>query len=161
MALSRLLPQAEMVVVTTPQKAAQKVAIRVADMARRSHMPLVGVIENMSSFTCDHGIEYALFGEGGGDELAASLSLPLLARVPLDPAVVSGGDEGAPVTRHRPDSPAAMAFREAAAAAGGAAPTGRRRKTAPVGSPSSSSSWPPPARRSGRGGRLDRSSRRD
>ena len=114
MALSRLLPQAEMVVVTTPQKAAQKVAIRVADMARRSHMPLVGVIENMSSFRCDHGVEYALFGEGGGDELATSLSLPLLARVPLDPLVVSGGDEGTPVTRHRPDSPAAIAFREAA-----------------------------------------------
>ena len=115
MALSRLLPQAEMVVVTTPQMAAQKVAIRVADMARRSHMPLVGVIENMSSFTCDHGIEYSLFGKGGGDELAASLSLPLLARVPLDPLVVAGGDSGTPVTRHRPDSPAAMAFGEAAA----------------------------------------------
>jgi ATP-binding protein involved in chromosome partitioning len=77
-------------------------------------MPLVGVIENMSFFTCDHGTEYALFGEGGGDELASSLSLPLLARVPLDPAVVAGGDEGAPVTRHRPESPAALAFHAAA-----------------------------------------------
>jgi ATP-binding protein involved in chromosome partitioning len=114
MALARLLPQAEMVVVTTPQKAAQKVAIRVADMARRSHMPLVGVIENMSSFVCDHGREYALFGEGGGDELAASLSLPLLSRVPLDPGVVRGGDEGSPITRTDPDSPAARAFRGAA-----------------------------------------------
>ncbi|HKY49113.1 MAG TPA: P-loop NTPase [Acidimicrobiia bacterium] len=114
MALSRLLPQAEMVVVTTPQKAAQKVAIRVADMARRSHMPLVGVIENMSVFTCDHGTDYSLFGEGGGEELASSLSLPLLARVPLDPAVVAGGDDGTPVTRHRPDSPAALAFHSAA-----------------------------------------------
>ncbi|MGH8927487.1 MAG: Mrp/NBP35 family ATP-binding protein [Acidimicrobiia bacterium] len=115
MALARLLPQAEMVVVTTPQKAAAKVAIRVADMARRSHMPLVGVIENMSSFTCDHGIEYKLFGEGGGAELAESLSLPLLAHVPLDPSVVAGGDDGAPVTRHRPDSPASAAFNMAAA----------------------------------------------
>jgi ATP-binding protein involved in chromosome partitioning len=114
MALARLLPQAEMVVVTTPQKAAQKVAIRVADMARRSHMPLVGVIENMSSFVCDHGLEYALFGEGGGTELAGSLSLPLLARVPLDPGVVQGGDEGSPVTRTNPDSPAARAFKQAA-----------------------------------------------
>jgi ATP-binding protein involved in chromosome partitioning len=115
MALSRLLPQAEMVVVTTPQKAAQKVAIRVADMARRSHMPLVGVIENMSSFTCEHGIEYPLFGKGGGEDLATSLSLPLLAQVPLDPDVVKGGDQGTPVTSHSPDSPAGAAFREAAA----------------------------------------------
>ncbi len=66
MALSRMVPQAEMVVVTTPQKAAQKVAIRVADMARRSYLPVVGVIENMAGFTCDHGETYNLFGEGGG-----------------------------------------------------------------------------------------------
>jgi ATP-binding protein involved in chromosome partitioning len=115
MALARLLPQAEMVVVTTPQKAAQKVAGRVADMARRSHMPLVGAIENMSSFTCDHGQEYALFGEGGGRDLAHSLSVPLLAQVPLDPGVVIGGDDGQPVTKHSPTSPAAIAFRAAAA----------------------------------------------
>jgi ATP-binding protein involved in chromosome partitioning len=111
MALSRLLPQAEMVVVTTPQKAAQKVAVRVADMARRSFMPIVGVIENMSSFTCDHGETYPLFGAGGGDELAGDLSVPLIGRVPLDPAVVRGGDEGRPVTRAMPDNPAAAAFR--------------------------------------------------
>jgi ATP-binding protein involved in chromosome partitioning len=115
MALSRMLPQAEMIVVTTPQKAAQKVAIRVADMARRSHMPLVGVIENMSFFTCDHGTEYPLFGRGGGEDLATSLSLPLLTQVPLDPDVVRGGDEGTPVTSHSPSSPAGAAFREAAA----------------------------------------------
>jgi ATP-binding protein involved in chromosome partitioning len=115
MALARLLPQAEMVVVTTPQKAAQKVAGRVADMARRSHMPLVGVIENMSSFTCDHGEVYPLFGEGGGLDLAQSLSVPLLAQVPLDPGVVRGGDEGTPVTKNLPENAAAIAFRAAAA----------------------------------------------
>ncbi len=114
MALSRLLPQAEMVVVTTPQKAAQKVAVRVADMARRSYMPIVGVIENMSAFTCDHGVEYRLFGEGGGDELAADLSVPLLGQIPLDPLVVSGGDSGSPVTTAQPDSIAASAFRHVA-----------------------------------------------
>lgn len=113
MALARLLPQAEMVVVTTPQIAAQKVAIRVADMARRSHMPIIGVIENMSSFVCEHGTEYPLFGAGGGDDLASSLSVPLLARIPLDPAVVSGGDEGAPVTTGHPEAPVAVAFRSA------------------------------------------------
>jgi ATP-binding protein involved in chromosome partitioning len=113
MALARLLPQAEMVVVTTPQIAAQKVAVRVADMARRSHMPIIGVIENMSSFVCDHGEEYPLFGSGGGVELASSLSVPLLAQIPLDPAVVSGGDEGAPVTTQFPQAPAAAQFRGA------------------------------------------------
>ncbi|MDH5615796.1 MAG: Mrp/NBP35 family ATP-binding protein, partial [Acidimicrobiia bacterium] len=75
MALSRLLPQAEMVVVTTPQKAAQKVAIRVADMARRSFMPVIGVLENMSGFECGHGEVYHLFGQGGGDDLAQSLGV--------------------------------------------------------------------------------------
>ena len=114
MALARLLPQAEMVVITTPQIAAQKVAVRVADMARRSHMPIIGVIENMTSFVCEHGQEYALFGSGGGTELASTLSVPLLAQIPLDPAVVIGGDEGAPVTTERPEAPAAMAFARAA-----------------------------------------------
>ncbi|HSJ27672.1 MAG TPA: Mrp/NBP35 family ATP-binding protein [Acidimicrobiia bacterium] len=115
MALTRLLPQAEMVVVTTPQKAAQKVAVRVADMARRSHMPVVGVLENMSDFTCEHGTSYRLFGSGGGDELAEALNIPLIGRIPLDPAVVAGGDEGRPITVHDPENPAAKAFHEAAA----------------------------------------------
>jgi ATP-binding protein involved in chromosome partitioning len=114
MALARLLPQAEMVVVTTPQRAAQKVATRVADMARRSYMPVIAVIENMAGFTCDHGDVHHLFGEGGGQVLADSLGVPLIARVPLDPRVVQGGDEGRPVVRVHPDSPAGQAFREAA-----------------------------------------------
>jgi ATP-binding protein involved in chromosome partitioning len=114
MALSRLLPQAEMVVVTTPQQAAQKVAARVADMARRSFMPVVGVIENMSGFTTEDGRHYALFGEGGGRRLADELGVPLIARVPLDPFVVEGGDEGSPVVRTHPGSPSATAIREAA-----------------------------------------------
>ncbi len=110
MALARLLPQAEMVVVTTPQKAAQKVASRVADMARRSHMPVIGVIENMSGFTAKDGEHYNLFGVGGGTELANDLGVPLLGEVPLDPEVVAGGDDGAPVVRAHPGSPAASAF---------------------------------------------------
>jgi ATP-binding protein involved in chromosome partitioning len=115
MALSRLLPQAEMVVVTTPQKAAQKVAIRVADMARRSYMPIIGVVENMSGFTCEHGNTYNLFGSGGGSELANDLNVPLMGNVPLNPAVVDGGDDGVPVTAGHPDNPAAVAFTEIAA----------------------------------------------
>jgi ATP-binding protein involved in chromosome partitioning len=115
MALTRLLPQAEMVVVTTPQKAAQKVAVRVADMARRSSMPIVGVLENMADFTCEHGTSYQLFGSGGGDELAAALNVPLLGRIPLDPAVVTGGDDGAPVIVSDTENPASHAFQAAAA----------------------------------------------
>lgn len=109
MALARLLPQAEMLVVTTPQVAAQKVAVRVADMARRSYMPIIGVVENMADFVCDHGQSYQLFGAGGGEALAAQIDVPVLGRIPLDPAVVSGGDEGRPVVGFT-DSPAALAF---------------------------------------------------
>ncbi len=108
MALARLLPQAEMVVVTTPQKAAQKVAARVADMARRSFMPVVGVIENMSGFTAPDGSHHAVFGSGGGQELADELGVPLLGEIPLDPQVVSGGDSGAPVVVTHPESVAAQ-----------------------------------------------------
>ncbi|HSM02384.1 MAG TPA: P-loop NTPase [Acidimicrobiia bacterium] len=115
MALARLLPQAEMVVVTTPQKAAQKVAARVADMARRSYMPVVGVIENMAGFTTEEGTHYDLFGSGGGRALADDLGVPLIASVPLDPMVVSGGDEGSPVVSAHPQAPSAQAIIAAAA----------------------------------------------
>jgi ATP-binding protein involved in chromosome partitioning len=115
MALSRLLPQAEMLVVTTPQKAAQKVAARVADMARRSFMPIVGVIENMAGFTTEDGRHYDLFGKGGGEDLAATLAVPLIGQIPLDPFVVEGGDEGMPAVQAAPDAPAAEAIRRAAA----------------------------------------------
>lgn len=115
MALARLLPQAEMLVVTTPQRAAQKVAARAADMARRSFMPIVGVVENMSPFVDEYGHEHAVFGSGGGAELAADLGVPLLGEVPLDPAVVEGGDDGSPIVTSKPESAAAQELRRAAA----------------------------------------------
>ena len=114
MALARLLPQAEMVVVTTPQRAAQKVAARVADMARRSYLPVVGVIENMSGFTTPDGQHFDLFGAGGGRELADDLGVPLIAQVPLDSLVVEGGDDGTPVTDAAPTAPSSRAFIAAA-----------------------------------------------
>lgn len=114
MALSRLLPQAEMVVVTTPQLAAQRVAARVADMARRSHMPIVGVIENMSGFTTPDGSHYPIFGSGGGQALADELSVPLIASVPIDPSVSEGSDAGKPIVIDRKESAAARAIIEAA-----------------------------------------------
>jgi ATP-binding protein involved in chromosome partitioning len=114
LALARLLPQAEMVVVTTPQKAAQKVAMRVADMARRSFLPVAGVIENMAGFTTEDGRHYDLFGRGGGQELADELGVPLLARIPLDPFIVEGGDKGRPVVSAHPAAPSARAITAAA-----------------------------------------------
>ena len=97
MGLARMLPRAEMVIVTTPARAAQKVAQRAADMARRSFVPVVGVIENMTAFTCSHGDHYALFGEGGGEALARDIDAPLLGHIPLEPALAAGGDAGRPV----------------------------------------------------------------
>ena len=114
MALARLLPQAEMLVVTTPQKAAQKVAARAADMARRSFMPIIGVIENMSAFVDQHGDTHHVFGSGGGAELAADLGVPLLASIPLDPAIAEGGDSGNPIVRAHPESGAAREIVKAA-----------------------------------------------
>ena len=98
MALARLLPQAEMLVVTTPALSAQKVAVRVADMARRSHMPILGVIENMSAFVTPDGTRWPVFGEGGGVRLATEIDVPLLGSIPLEPSVSAGGDSGTPVS---------------------------------------------------------------
>ena len=111
MALARLLPQAEMLLVTTPQKAAQQVAARAAMMARRSYMKVAGVVENMSFFECDHGTRYPLFGTGGGESLAGELDVPLFGRIPLDPQTREGADEGLPVVMEHPTSPAAGAYR--------------------------------------------------
>jgi ATP-binding protein involved in chromosome partitioning len=115
MGLARMLPQAEMLVVTTPALAAQKVAARVADMARRSFMKVVGVVENMTAFVAPDGSRHALFGEGGGEALAADIGVPLVAQVPLEPAVSAGGDAGAPIALAAPTSPAGRAFHELAA----------------------------------------------
>jgi ATP-binding protein involved in chromosome partitioning len=115
MALARMLPQAEMLVVTTPALAAQKVATRVADMAHRSYMKVDGVVENMSEFVAPDGSRHAVFGEGGGAALAREIGAPLVARIPIEPAVSTGGDTGRPVALDHPDSPAGRAFAALAA----------------------------------------------
>jgi ATP-binding protein involved in chromosome partitioning len=97
MGLARMLPSTDLIVVTTPALAAQKVAQRAADMAQRSFLKVIGVIENMSAFTCDHGESYALFGAGGGQSLADAIDAPLLGQVPLEASVAAGGDAGEPV----------------------------------------------------------------
>ena len=96
MGLARLLPRAELIIVTTPAVAAQKVAARAADLARKTYLRVVGVIENMSAFTCKHGETYPLFGAGGGQTLADEIGAPLLGTVPIELAVAAGGDVGEP-----------------------------------------------------------------
>jgi ATP-binding protein involved in chromosome partitioning len=109
MGLARMLPRAEMIVVTTPGKAVQSVAARAGDLARKTYLRLAGVIENMAAFTCEHGESYALFGTGGGQELADRLGAPLLGSVPIEPAVAGGSDAGVPAVLG--EGAAAEAFR--------------------------------------------------
>jgi ATP-binding protein involved in chromosome partitioning len=110
LSMAQFLPRAEVIVVTTPQPAAQKVAQRAAYMARKVNLQVVGVIENMSWFICDHGTEYRLFGEGGGKELADQLEVPLLGQVPLVPELRAGADSGEPIVVTHPDDPASQVF---------------------------------------------------
>lgn len=109
MGLARMLPRTDLIIVTTPATSAQKVAIRAADMARRSFLRVAGVIENMSAFTCEHGTTYPLFGEGGGRTLADEIGVELLGQVPIENAVARGSDDGEPVAIAG-DGEAAKAF---------------------------------------------------
>src|SRR5947209_6128481 len=113
MGVAKLVPRAEVIIVTTPALAAQKVGVRAASMARKNYLRIAGVIENMSAFTCEHGDSYALFGEGGGQACAHEAGAPLLGSVPLEPLVSSSGDAGEPVALG--SGPAADAFRAIAA----------------------------------------------
>ena len=110
LSMSQFLPRAEVVIVTTPQPAAQAVAQRAAAMAEKVELDVIGVIENMSWFRGDDGKEYEIFGSGGGQELADQLEVPLLGRIPLVPALRQGGDDGHPIVVTEPDSEVAHAF---------------------------------------------------
>ena len=111
--LAGFLPTAEMIVVTTPQPAAQKVAQRAAYMAEKVNVSVNGVVENMSWFTGEDGTRYQLFGEGGGQELAEQLDVPLLGKVPLVPALREGADTGNPVAAD-PSTESGKVFEELA-----------------------------------------------
>ena len=110
LSMAQFLPRAEMLVVTTPQPAAQRVAQRSALMARKVNLAVRGVVENMSWFTGDDGKRYPIFGQGGGRLLADDLGVPLLAQIPLVMALREGGDVGMPVTVADPQSEASEAF---------------------------------------------------
>jgi ATP-binding protein involved in chromosome partitioning len=114
MTLAQLLPQAKILVVTTPQPAAQSVARRAAEMAAKVDLEVLGVIENMSGFTAPGGERFTIFGEGGGQLLADELDVPLLGKVPLEQDLREHADSGAPLVTEQPDAPASQAIRAAA-----------------------------------------------
>src|SRR4051812_47610067 len=114
MTLAQLLPDAKFLLVTTPQPTAQKVARRAAEMAHKVSLDIAGVVENMSGFTTPGGERFQIFGEGGGQELADELDVPLLGKVPLTMPLREQADAGAPLVGTDPDDPAAQAIRQAA-----------------------------------------------
>ena len=118
--LAQLLPSAEILVVTTPQTAAAEVAERAGAIALQTHQRLVGVVENMSWLELPDGTRMEIFGSGGGQAVADSLTrlvgaaVPLLGQIPLDPQVRETGDSGRPIVLDSPQSPAAAALRAVA-----------------------------------------------
>ncbi len=114
MTLAQLLPQSKFVIVTTPQPAAQQVAKRSADMSKKVNIEVLGVIENMSGFTTPSGERFTIFGEGGGQQLADELDVPLLAKAPISEPLREQADAGVPLVVSDPDEPAAQAIRQAA-----------------------------------------------
>jgi ATP-binding protein involved in chromosome partitioning len=114
MTLAQLLPDAKFLLVTTPQPTAQKVARRAAEMAHKVSLEVAGVVENMSVFTTPSGERFPIFGEGGGQELADELDVPLLGKVPLTMPLREQADAGSPLVATDPDDPAAQAIRQAA-----------------------------------------------
>jgi ATP-binding protein involved in chromosome partitioning len=128
MTLAQLLPQAKFAIVTTPQPTAQKVARRAAEMAHKVSLEICGVIENMSGFTTPAGERFQIFGEGGGQELADELDVPLLGKVPLTMPLREHADSGLPLVIDNPDDPAAQAIRHAARGLVAIAPAQRARE---------------------------------
>jgi ATP-binding protein involved in chromosome partitioning len=114
MTLAQLLPQAQFLLVTTPQQAAQKVARRAAEMATKVQLGLMGVVENMSGFTTPDGDRFSIFGEGGGQDLADELDLPLFGKVPLTMRLREQADAGVPVVIAEPGDAAAQSIHQVA-----------------------------------------------
>jgi ATP-binding protein involved in chromosome partitioning len=110
MSIAQFVPRAEVLVVTTPQPAAERVAQRAAVLARQLRLPVRGVVENESWFTGDDGKRYELFGHGGGETLAHSLGVALLGQIPFLPALRQAGDSGVPIAAFDPEGEAGRAF---------------------------------------------------
>jgi ATP-binding protein involved in chromosome partitioning len=135
--VGQILPHADVLVVTTPQGAASDIAVRSGLVARQTGQRIIGVVENMAAMTLPDGSTLDLFGSGGGAEVARALStgtdgtVPLLASIPLSPALRTGGDSGVPVVVGRPEDAAARAV-EALASSIAAAGRGLAGRSLPV-----------------------------
>ena len=115
--LAQSLPLAGAVIVMTPQDLAMHIASKALAMFRQLQVPILGIVENMSSFVCPHcGTHSAIFRQGGARRTSPRLGVPLLGEIPLDPRVCQTGDRGEPIVTSHPGSPAAEAFRQAAQA---------------------------------------------
>jgi ATP-binding protein involved in chromosome partitioning len=117
LSLSQLLPLSGVVMVTTPQNVALLDVRKALGMFQRLNVPILGVVENMSGFTCPRcGEHTAIFGDAGGAKICEEYGVPLLSRIPLEPETRMAGDEGTPITLRSPDSPQARAFGDLARA---------------------------------------------
>lgn len=109
--LAQGFPLTGAVIVSTPQDVSLKIARRGLRMLQQVNVPILGIVENMSGFTCPSCGEVThIFHQGGGERIASSLGVPMLGAIPLDPAIVDGGDSGVPLVASAPDSPAAQAY---------------------------------------------------
>lgn len=124
--LAQAFPLSGAIVVSTPQDVSLKIARRGLRMMEQVNVPILGVVENMSGFTCPScGSVTHIFHQGGGEAIARELGVAFLGRVPLDPAVVDSGDDGMPLVKSAPNSPAAQAYRQIALTVAGIGAAGR------------------------------------
>ena len=115
--LAQSLTLSGAVIVTTPQDVSLKIARRGLRMFEKVHVPILGIVENMSTFTCPHcGKSTDIFRRGGGERMSRELGVPFLGAIPLDADVVTGGDEGRPIVVDKPQSVTAQAYAAIAAA---------------------------------------------
>lgn len=113
LSVAQLVPGARAVIVTMPQEVSLLDSRKAVDFARKLNMPVVGIVENMSGFLCPHcGQEIELFGKGGGERMASELGVPFLGRIPLEPVIVSSGDDGKPFVREDAEKKETAAFLE-------------------------------------------------
>jgi ATP-binding protein involved in chromosome partitioning len=108
--LTQSVPLSGAVIVTTPQEVSLIDARKGLEMFRQVHVPVLGIVENMSYFLGDDNKKYEIFRHGGGQKLAAAAGVPFLGEIPIDPRVAECGDEGDPIVHKYPDSPIAIAY---------------------------------------------------
>ncbi len=114
LSLSQHVTMTGAVIVTTPQEVALQDVYKAVSMCTKLNLPILGVVENMSHFVDSAGVSHHIFGEGGGEKVAAFAQAPLLTKLPLDPKLVEWGDKGVPLAQAQPDSPTAKVFSELA-----------------------------------------------